>query len=95
VFIAIGTPLAVERVPPNHWYGFRTAKAFSNQMICYAANRVAGIDLIIAGVVVALGVLAMFILHETVLADFDNREMGFLDCSSWRWRLSCFTASGS
>jgi uncharacterized membrane protein len=67
VFVAIGIPLALERVPPNHWYGFRTAKTFSNQTIWYAANRVAGIDLIIAGVVIALGMLAMFILHETVL----------------------------
>jgi hypothetical protein len=54
VFIAIGIPLAVERVPPYHWYGFRSAKTFSIQTIWYAANRVAGIDLIIAGVVVAL-----------------------------------------
>jgi uncharacterized membrane protein len=58
----IGIPLAVERVPPNHWYGFRTAKTFSIPTIWYAANRVAGIDLLIAGVV-----LAMFILRETVL----------------------------
>jgi hypothetical protein len=28
---------------------------------------VAGIDLIIAGIVIALGMLAMFILHATVL----------------------------
>ena len=54
MFIAIGIPLAVERVPPYHWYGFRSAKTFSIQTIWYAANRVAGIDLIIAGVVVAL-----------------------------------------
>jgi uncharacterized membrane protein len=76
VFIAIGIPLAVERVSPNHWYGFR-AKAFSNQTICYAVNRVAGIDLIIAGVVVALGVLAMFILHETVLPTLTIARRGF------------------
>jgi hypothetical protein len=67
VFIAIGIPLALESVPPNHWYGFRTAKTLSNQAIWYAANRVTGIDLIIAGVVIALGMLAMFILHETVM----------------------------
>jgi uncharacterized membrane protein len=77
VFIAIGIPLAVERVPPNHWYGFRTAKTFSNQTIRYAANRVAGIDLIIAGVVVALGVLAMLILHETVLPTLTIARWGF------------------
>ena len=67
VLIETGIPLAVGRVPPNQWYGFRTAKTFSNQTIWYASNRVAGIDLIIAGIVIALGMLAMFILHATVL----------------------------
>jgi uncharacterized membrane protein len=67
----------VERVQPNHWYGFRTAKTFLNQTIWYAANRVAGIDLMIAGVVVALGVLAMFILHETVLPTLPIARWGF------------------
>jgi uncharacterized membrane protein len=77
VFIAIGIPLALERVPPNHWYGFRTAKTFSNQTIWYASNRVADIDLMIAGVVVALGVLATFILHETVLPTLSIARWGF------------------
>ena len=77
VFIAIGIPLALERVPPNHRYGFRTAKTFSNQTIWDAGNRVAGIDLIIAGVVIALGMRAMFILHETVLPTLTIARRGF------------------
>jgi uncharacterized membrane protein len=77
VFIAIGIPLALERVPPNHWYGFRTVKTFSNQTIWYAANRVAGIDLIIAGVVIALGMLAMFVLHAAVLPTLPIARWGF------------------
>jgi uncharacterized membrane protein len=77
VFIAIGSPLTVERVPPNNWYGFRTAKTFSNRTISYTANRVANIDLIIAGVFVALGVLAMFILRETVLPTLRIARWGF------------------
>jgi hypothetical protein len=93
VFIAIGIPLALERVPPNHWYGFRTAKTFSNQTIWYAANRVAGIDLIIAGVVIALGMLAMFCTRRC--CRLCQLRDGVLDCSSRRRRLSCFTASGS
>ena len=67
----------MERVPPNHWYGFRTAKTFSNQTIWYAGNRVADIDLIIAGVVIALGMLAMFILLETVLPTLPIARWGF------------------
>ncbi|MGH6822516.1 MAG: SdpI family protein [Methylocella sp.] len=77
VFIAIGIPLALERVPPNHWWGFRTVKTLSNQTIWYAANRVAGIDLIIAGVAIALGMLAMFILHETVMSTLPIARWGF------------------
>jgi uncharacterized membrane protein len=94
VFIAIGIPLAVERVPPNHchWYGFRTAKTFSNQTIWYAANRVVGIDLIIAGVVVVLGMLAMFILHETVLPTLPRWGFGLFIVAM---TVSCFTAFGS
>lgn len=46
LFIAIGIPLALKRVPPNRWYGFRTAKTLSNQTIWYAANRVVGTDLL-------------------------------------------------
>lgn len=37
----------------------------------------AGIDLVIVGVVVALGVLAMFILHETVLPTLPIARWGF------------------
>ena len=77
VFVAIGVPLALERVPPNHRYGFRTAKTFSNLTIWYSANRVAGIDLIIAGGVIALGMLAMFVLLETVLPTLPIARWGF------------------
>ncbi len=76
VFVAIAIPLALERVPPNHRYGFRTAKTFSNLTIWYAANRVAGIDLIIGGVI-ALGMLAMFVLLETVLPTLPIARWGF------------------
>jgi hypothetical protein len=38
---------------------------------------VTGIDLIIAGVVIALGMLAMFILHATVLPTLPIARWGF------------------
>ena len=75
--IATGIPLAVGRVRSNHWYGFRTAKTFSNQTIWYAANRVVGTDLIVAGVVISLEMLAMFILQETVLPTLPIARWGF------------------
>ncbi|MGL5836279.1 MAG: SdpI family protein [Waterburya sp.] len=51
-FMGIGVPLILEKVPPNMWYGFRVAKTFSSESIWYAANRVAGYDLLWAGVVI-------------------------------------------
>jgi uncharacterized membrane protein len=54
LFIGISIPLVLEKVPPNRWYGFRVAKTFSNERIWYAANRVAGYDLLWAGVVIAI-----------------------------------------
>ncbi len=54
LLISISIPLMLEKVPPNRWYGFRVAKTFSNERIWYAANRVAGYDLLWAGVVIAM-----------------------------------------
>ena len=53
VFISISIPLILEKVPPNRWYGFRVAKTFSSERIWYIANRVAGYDLLWAGVAIA------------------------------------------
>lgn len=64
MFIAISIPLILDRVPPNSTYGFRTAKTLSDPQIWYAANRVAGHDLLIAGLVIALGSVAMLFLGQ-------------------------------
>jgi uncharacterized membrane protein len=66
VFLAMGIPLALRKVRPNPWYGFRTAKTLSDPAVWYAANRLAGVDLIVAGVVLMLGVAAMFLLRHTM-----------------------------
>jgi uncharacterized membrane protein len=70
LFIGLGIPLAMQKVPPNEYYGTRTPKTLSNSAIWYAANRAGGIDLIVAGGVVVAGVLAMFILEETAIPSF-------------------------
>ncbi|MBL8187635.1 MAG: SdpI family protein [Acidobacteria bacterium] len=57
VFIVISIPPILEKVPPNHWYGFRVAKTFSDERIWYAANRVMGIDLLLAGGAILIGAL--------------------------------------
>src|SRR6185295_1136849 len=59
LFIALSIPLIQERVPPNSFYGFRTAKSLSDPKIWYAINRLSGIDLLLAGVLISLGSVAM------------------------------------
>lgn len=61
VFALLGTPLALRRVPPNWVYGFRTARTMRDPDVWYAANRIAGIDLVLcglafAGVAIGLGI---------------------------------------
>lgn len=59
VFIVISIPAILEKVPPNRWYGFRVAKTLSDERIWYAANRVMGIDLLVAGLAIILGAVAV------------------------------------
>ncbi|MFN0110385.1 MAG: SdpI family protein [Blastocatellia bacterium] len=56
-FILIGIPSILQWVPPNDYWGFRTAKTFSDERIWYAANRLSGIDMAIAGLAIVIGTL--------------------------------------
>jgi uncharacterized membrane protein len=64
LFIGISIPLILEKVPPNRWYGFRVPKIFSSERIWYAANRVAGYDLLWAGVAIAITATISGLLFE-------------------------------
>lgn len=55
VFILIAIPAILEKIPPNRWYGFRVTRTLSDERIWYAANRVMGIDLLIAGLIIVTG----------------------------------------
>lgn len=57
VFIGLGVPLIQRRIPRNRWYGFRVAKTYSSEQVWYEANQIAGRDLVVAGVVIALTAL--------------------------------------
>ena len=62
LYIGLGIPLLLGRVPPNSFYGCRTKKTLSDEKLWYAVNRVTGRDLIIGGVAVvvtALGILSL------------------------------------
>lgn len=49
LLIALAIPMVLGRVPPNHWYGFRTSKTLASPEIWYVANRVGGWLMIFAG----------------------------------------------
>ena len=50
MLILLGIPLILRIVPPNYIYGFRIPKTLSDDGVWYAANYVAGWDLVLAGV---------------------------------------------
>jgi uncharacterized membrane protein len=60
LFMGLGIPLLLGRVPPNMWYGCRTNKTLSNEGIWYAVNRVTGQDTILAGVITIISSLVVF-----------------------------------
>ncbi len=60
--IAAGLPLMAQKVPPNHWYGFRVPKTLRDADIWYKANRVAGRDLFLLGAALLLSVLLTALL---------------------------------
>ncbi len=74
VFVVIGIPFILHIVPPNQMSGFRVDKTLSNERIWYAANRVMGIDLLIAGTVILGTTIAtrIFLRDEKRLADGIN-----------------------
>jgi uncharacterized membrane protein len=67
VFVLISLPLILRLVPPNRFYGFRTPKTRSDSAIWYPANRSVGIDLAIAGVVIAI---AAFVVPRVLAAEY-------------------------
>jgi uncharacterized membrane protein len=59
LFIGLGVPLLRGRVPPNAWYGCRTHETLADEKVWYAVNRVAGRDMIEAGVAIVFASLAV------------------------------------
>ena len=80
VFVGIGIPLARRSIRPNLWYGFRTPKTLSSPDVWYAANHVAGIDLIVAGAAITVCALGLYVLHQTLIPSL----------SVWKWGLVVF-----
>jgi len=47
----LAIPLALNLVPPNRIYGYRTAHSLANRQLWFRINRVAGLALIVAAAV--------------------------------------------
>ncbi len=57
LFVLAGIPLRLGWVPPNRWYGYRTALTFRNPDVWYSVNRELGVAMLVAGVLgLAVGV---------------------------------------
>ena len=52
---ALSIPLILGRVPPNHWYGFRTSKTLSSAKLWRASNQCAGWCLLATGAATVAG----------------------------------------
>jgi uncharacterized membrane protein len=79
--IALSVPMVLGKIPPNRFYGFRTRKTLSNPEVWYRANRLAGIDLIVASLASLLASLLLLPLlpeQDALLASVLLFAMGAL-----------------
>lgn len=65
MFVGLSIPLILERIPPNRYYGFRTAKTLSEPKIWYEVNRISGNDLLVAGALITLSSLTMLLIAQS------------------------------
>lgn len=65
LYIGLGLPLYLEKISPNMFYGFRTQKTLSDKKIWFAANKVSGKDMIIAGIAISASAILIELLLET------------------------------
>ncbi len=66
LLIAISLPMIYDKIPPNGFYGFRTRRTMSDPNVWYPANRVAGRNLALAGVIVATTALVVFAMQKNL-----------------------------
>jgi formate hydrogenlyase subunit 3/multisubunit Na+/H+ antiporter MnhD subunit len=57
--IALSIPMILQKVPRNHWYGFRTSYTLSSDEVWYHANRDSGVALLVAGLVWLVAALVL------------------------------------
>ncbi|MBN1954563.1 MAG: SdpI family protein [Anaerolineae bacterium] len=65
LMIVLAIPMALQKVKPNFWYGFRTRKTLSDESVWYAANQYAGKALLLAGSVIVVGAMILYWLARS------------------------------
>ncbi|MFI4913347.1 MAG: SdpI family protein [Sedimentisphaeraceae bacterium JB056] len=64
LFIIIALPLALKKIGPNNWYGFRTKKAMSSLDAWYALNSITGKGIAIVGIVqIIINIISIYFVH--------------------------------
>lgn len=79
LLFAFAVPMALGLIPPNRFYGVRTARTLADRGAWYRANRVAGVAVMAAGAVYFAVALAR---------PYDRRASG--DFSTWLVHLAAF-----
>ena len=64
VIAGISVPMVLDKVPPNHLYGFKTKKTLSSKEFWYKSNRRAGKEFAIAGLAISVGSLVLLTLSS-------------------------------
>ena len=72
LLIVLGVPLWMRRVPPNRFYGVRTAATRSNDAVWYDVNARSGRDLSIAGVLLLFGIFTVERVGSTWVQELRN-----------------------
>jgi uncharacterized membrane protein len=59
LLIVFAVPLWMRMVPPNRFYGVRTRATLGDEQRWYAVNASTGFDLLVSGIVLLAGILAI------------------------------------
>jgi uncharacterized membrane protein len=72
LLILFAVPLWRRMVPPNRYYGVRTRATLGDEERWYAVNASTGLDLLVAGIVLLAGILALEHVGATWPPEFRN-----------------------
>ncbi|MCC6994146.1 MAG: SdpI family protein [Deltaproteobacteria bacterium] len=81
LFILISIPLILGKVGPNNFYGFRTKKTMADRKIWFAANKVMGIDLVVAGLAIVAGSIIIMVVAPEDRTQVAYVELAIFACS--------------